>query len=69
LTDNPDHKRANLLGPTAKGSAVQAEANRQAEAVSAKLLDVVSPEQLPSAIIQIDAIRAALDAGARKAKP
>lgn len=69
FTDNPNHRRANLLGPTGAGSAVQAEANRKAEAVSARLLDVLTPEQLHSAIAQIEAIRSVLDADARKAKP
>jgi DNA-binding MarR family transcriptional regulator len=68
VADNPDHKRASLLSPAAAGSAVQAEANRKAEAISAKLLEIVAPERLHTAIGQIEAIRAALDAGARKAK-
>ena len=68
FTDNPDHKRASLLDATAAGAAVQAEANRKAEAVSAALLEMVKPDQLHIAIEQIEAIRAALDAGARKAR-
>lgn len=69
FADNPDHKRASLLSPTAAGSAAQAAANRKAEVISAKLLEVILPDQLHGAIGQIEAIRAALDAGARKAKP
>ncbi|WP_296675625.1 helix-turn-helix domain-containing protein [Novosphingobium sp.] len=69
FTDNPDHKRASLLSPTAAGCAVQAVANRKAETISARLLQVVTPEQLTTAIDQIEAIRSDLDAGARKAKP
>lgn len=68
-TDNPDHKRASLLRATDAGAAVQAEANRKAEAISASLLSVITPDQLFAAIDQIEGIRAALDANARKAKP
>lgn len=69
LADNPDHKRASLLLATPAGTAVQAEANARAEAISARLLQQLDAERLTAAIDQIEAIRAQLDAGARKAKP
>ncbi|MDE2570852.1 MAG: MarR family transcriptional regulator [Sphingomonadales bacterium] len=67
--DNPDHKRANLLIATPAGSAIQAEANRKAEAISDHLLRQVDAAQLAAAVAHLEAIRGDLDAGARKAKP
>lgn len=69
LADNPDHKRASLLLATPAGTAVQAEANARAEAISARLLQQLDAERLTAAIDQIEAIRAQLDAGARRTKP
>lgn len=69
LADNPDHKRASLLIATSAGKAVQGEANRKAEAISARLLGLLDGARLSAVIDQIEAIRAVLDADARKAKP
>lgn len=66
---NPDHKRASLLVATEAGTAVQVEANRKAEAISAQLLHHVDAAQLEIVIGQLDTIRAQIDASARKAKP
>lgn len=69
LADNPDHKRANLLRATPAGAAMQAAANARAEAISARLLQQVDASRFARTIDQIEAIRAQLDAAARKAKP
>lgn len=68
FTDNPDHKRASLLAATPAGTAVQADANRKAGTIAAALLQHVDAAQVTEAITRIEAIRAALDAVARKAE-
>lgn len=66
LVENPDHKRASLLVATEAGKAVQATANSKAEAISARLLEQLDPQQLDDAVGLLEAIRADLDAAARK---
>ncbi|PKB14381.1 DNA-binding MarR family transcriptional regulator [Novosphingobium kunmingense] len=65
VTDNPDHKRAQLLSATSAGAAIQAECNRRAEAIAKRLQEQTEPVRLEQAIVLVEAIRADLDAGAR----
>lgn len=69
FAENPDHKRASLLLATPAGAAVQAAANDKAEAIAARLLEQIDAARIASAIDQIDAIRAQLEASARKDRP
>lgn len=67
--ENPDHKRASLLIASGAGHAVQAKANRKAEAISAAILRHIDAAQIIAAIEQIETIRAGIEAGVRKAQP
>ncbi|MBB3776950.1 DNA-binding MarR family transcriptional regulator [Erythromicrobium ramosum] len=67
-SENPDHRRASLLDATDAGRSIQAEANRRAAEVSARLMQQLDEAQLRAVIAQLEGVRAAIDAGARKAK-
>lgn len=67
-SENPDHKRACLLEATDAGRLIQAEANRRAAEISARLMQQLDEVQLLAVVDQLEIVRAAIDAGVRKAK-
>ena len=61
LTDNPGHKRAQLLMPTPAGQSVQAQANARAEAIAASLFHTVDPAEVRQANALLGSIRSAIE--------
>jgi DNA-binding MarR family transcriptional regulator len=65
---NPDHKRALLLVPTARGAAVKEEANQRADAISAQLLKGVDADKVKHATQLLEDVRLQLEAHIRAMK-
>lgn len=61
FADNPEHKRAQLLVPTAAGSVMQTQANGRAEAIAARLLLSVDRQQVRKANALLGTIRSAIE--------
>lgn len=64
---NPDHKRAGLLVPTARGRSLQAEANARAEAIATGLLGAIDAAAVREATALLNTIRAGLELHHREA--
>jgi DNA-binding MarR family transcriptional regulator len=62
LADNPDHKRASLLLPTAAGNEVQHRANARANGIAESLMRVLSREQVREATTLLTQIRGGIEA-------
>ena len=58
---NPDHKRAALLVATERGTTMQSQANRKAEAIANELLQHIDPGQVRDATGLLGAIRSGLE--------
>lgn len=58
---NPDHKRASRLVATAEGQKIQAQANRRAQQIAARLMANLDPAQVREATALLGAIRAGLE--------
>lgn len=66
--DNPDHKRAVLLMPTAIGITLKQEANRRADAIAADLLTGVDAKLVAEATRLLEAVRHQIEAHLRTKK-
>ena len=66
---NPDHKRAGLLIATARGHAVQRQANKRAEAIAAELLGAIDLDTVREATALLNTIRAGLEQHHRETMP
>ncbi|NOU32338.1 MAG: MarR family transcriptional regulator [Polyangiaceae bacterium] len=67
--DNPAHRRAKLLAPTAKGRAAIAEVHPIQAEWTSRVGDAVGAVALRDAVATLDAILAALDSPHGKVKP
>lgn len=63
--DNPDHKRAPLLKPTAKGIALKRKADAKAEAIAEELIPALGMDDVRQATKALRAIRKQLEARLR----
>ncbi|PNU05025.1 MarR family winged helix-turn-helix transcriptional regulator [Novosphingobium guangzhouense] len=63
--DNPDHKRAMLLRPTAKGEALKRRIDASADAIAAQLVPSLDPAQVAAAAAGLRAIRRQIEAHLR----
>lgn len=64
--DNPDHKRAALLRPTAAGSALKREIDARADAIAGELVPGLDPEEIRAAAATLRALRKQIEARLRR---
>ena len=61
FAENPDHKRASLLVPTAAGLDVKASDHRRSEAVTGAMLERISEAEFAEAADRLHAIRSRIE--------
>lgn len=66
FADNPDHKRASLIAPTAAGRALKAADHDRAQAVTGALLARIDSATFAEVAAQLHAIRAEIEAYLRE---